>query len=254
VKSDILVIGDICEDVYVYGNSYRLAPEAPVPIFISLKESKNLGMCGNVYANLSVLHADIDLICNSEEVIKKRYLDQKTNHLFLRVDIGDDGVNRINLELLEKIYFKKYKAIIISDYNKGFLTAEDIEYICERHNVVFLDTKKRIDKWANKCTFLKINEKEFLNSKDFLKDNEKLYKEKLIITLSERGCMYKDKFFPVKPVSIKDLSGAGDTFLAALAFKYVFSYDIEEAIIFANRCATQVVQKPGVSVINPMEL
>ena len=35
-----------------------------------------------------------------------------------------------------------YDIIIISDYNKGFLTEEDIEWITKHHDCVFIDTKR----------------------------------------------------------------------------------------------------------------
>ena len=55
--------------------------------------------------------------------------------------------------------------------------------------------------------------------------------------------------YPTKEVSVKDLSGAGDTFLAGLVFEYVRSKDIESAIKFAQECTTIVVQKSGVSTV-----
>jgi len=54
---------------------------------------------------------------------------------------------------------------------------------------------------------------------------------------------------------MKDNSGAGDTFLAGLVYKYIETEgDIYVAIAFANECATQVVQKKGVCVVNKRAL
>ena len=50
-------------------------------------------------------------------------------------------------------------------------------------------------------------------------------------------------------VEIKDSTGAGDTFLAALVFKYLIDKNIYDAINFANECATLVVQQKGVNTI-----
>ena len=72
---------------------------------------------------------------------------------------------------------------------------------------------------------------------------------KLIITLGSKGCSYREKEFPVSKVEIKDLTGAGDTFLAALVFKYLIDESIYDAINFANECATLVVQQKGVNTI-----
>jgi D-beta-D-heptose 7-phosphate kinase/D-beta-D-heptose 1-phosphate adenosyltransferase len=62
--------------------------------------------------------------------------------------------------------------------------------------------------------------------------------------------MYKlNKTFIEAPQSTIDVSGAGDTFMAALAFKYMQTKNIEESIVFANQIASIVVSKKGVSTI-----
>ena len=68
-------------------------------------------------------------------------------------------------------------------------------------------------------------------------------------TNGENGCSFNGRTYPVKKVEVKDSSGAGDAFLAALVVEYVKSEDIEKSIAFANECASQVVQHRGVSVI-----
>ena len=50
----------------------------------------------------------------------------------------------------------------------------------------------------------------------------------------------------VDVVEIKDMTGAGDTFMACLVVKYLQTDNIETAITFANECATTVVQHKGV--------
>ena len=100
--------------------------------------------------------------------------------------------------------------------------------------------------WCINAKFIKINKKEYTESKDTLPKN---IINKLIVTLGEDGCMYKGDIFPVEAVEIKDVSGAGDTFFAGLISKYLNTKDIFESIIFANACATKVVQKKGVSIV-----
>ena len=67
-------------------------------------------------------------------------MDEATNHMFLRVDSGDEKIDQI--KNLTKEVLSGYDLVIISDYNKGFLTEDDIEFICKNHNLVFIDTKK----------------------------------------------------------------------------------------------------------------
>ena len=73
--------------------------------------------------------------------------------------------------------------------------------------------------------------------------------EKLITTQGSRGCKYMDKMFPTQEVPVKDVSGAGDTFLAGLVVEYVKTKDIVKSIKFAQECTTIVVQKHGVATI-----
>tara|TARA_R110000824_G_scaffold87260_3_gene215184 strand:- start:154 stop:885 length:732 start_codon:yes stop_codon:yes gene_type:complete len=240
----ILVIGDSCTDVYVYGECARLCPDAPVPVLIPKKETTNGGMARNVYQNILSLGASCDLITNSENIIKKRYVDEKTNQMLVRVDSHENNIKRVSF----KNGFEKYDAVIISDYCKGFLEEEDIEYICNLHDCVFIDTKKLLGPWCEKAKFIKINDFEFSRTKHLLKGINNL-DEKLIVTLGSKGCQYKGEIFPVDKVEVKDMTGAGDTFLAGLAYTFLKTRDIKKSIKFANKCATQVVQQRGVATV-----
>jgi D-beta-D-heptose 7-phosphate kinase/D-beta-D-heptose 1-phosphate adenosyltransferase len=245
----VLVIGDACEDVYIYGDCNRLAPEAPVPVFVPQSKTTNGGMAMNVFANLKSLGTDCDIFHNVEEITKTRYVDKKTNHIFLRVDTDDKKLERVEEKHLDKDFLKQYDAIVISDYNKGFLTEEDIEKICYNHPLTFMDTKKNLGRWAKDCTWIKINEEEYNKTFNKIAHLGHIFDDKLIVTLSDKGCRYKGDIFPVEKVEIKDLSGAGDTFLASFVSDYLKNKNATQAIIFANECATQVVQKRGVNVI-----
>ncbi len=45
----------------------------------------------------------------------------------------------------------KYDVIVISDYDKGFLNEEALDYITYHHSLVFMDTKKKIDESMKEC-------------------------------------------------------------------------------------------------------
>jgi D-beta-D-heptose 7-phosphate kinase/D-beta-D-heptose 1-phosphate adenosyltransferase len=242
----ILVIGDSCKDVHVYGSCKRLAPDSPVPVFVPTEEKHNDGMAGNVYRNIISLGGNADLQTNTALTEKKRYVEKKTNHMFIRVDSGQESVTRI--KNLSKSLLDPYELVVVSDYNKGFLTQCDIEFICRNHSLVFIDSKKKIGDFCEECSFLKINKDEYEQSQEYL-DTAPWCKEKLLVTLSSHGCRFKDKMYPVENVEIKDLCGAGDSFLAALCVKYLENQSIEESIVFGNECATQVVQQRGVNVV-----
>ena len=100
----------------------------------------------------------------------------------------------------------------------------------------------------SRCRFFKNNDLEFGQNKEFF-ESSKVMLDKTIITRGREGCIYKGKVYPTDDVPVKDISGAGDTFLAGLVVEYVRSGDIEKAIDFAQDCTKIVVQKHGVSTI-----
>lgn len=242
---NILVIGDSCIDRFIYGESIRLCPDAPVPVFSPIETIEGGGMAANTRANIKSLGIQCDILTQPEVIVKTRYVDKKTNHMFLRVDTGEEKITRIDnidIDLLQT-----YNAIAISDYDKGFLLKEDIETICNNHDMVFVDTKKSINLSYSNALFIKINEPEYIASKHILANP--IFNDNLIVTLGGKGCKYKDEIYSVNEVEVKDMSGAGDTFLAGLITDYLLYHDIQKAIKFANICATKIVQKRGVGIV-----
>jgi D-beta-D-heptose 7-phosphate kinase/D-beta-D-heptose 1-phosphate adenosyltransferase len=246
MNNKILVIGDSCLDEFVYCKCRRLCPEAPVPLLDILDKSTNGGMAMNVFRNLKSLDADCDIITNKdwESITKTRYVAKKTNHMFIRIDSPlREERERVDLNQID---FSLYSVVVVSDYNKGFLFEEDIEKIGKLHPCVFLDTKKILGDWAKTVKYIKINHKEYEDSSSLI-DLE--LENKIIETLGSGGCRIKEKKFLVDEVEVKDLSGAGDSFLAALTIKYGECKDIYASMKFANDCATIVVGKKGVNTI-----
>jgi bifunctional ADP-heptose synthase (sugar kinase/adenylyltransferase) len=254
-----LVIGDSCTDIFIYGKCERICPEAPVPVFEPVKETRNGGMAANVKANVEALDVKCDIITHSNEIFKTRYVDIKTNQMLLRVDEDDTTEEKFNYRDVD---YKKYDAILVSDYGKGFVNGlSDVRSICLYHNNVFLDSNKvkmTTDLPIN-LRFLKINEQELeINPhiKDHLLESRSCQDisytrpDQIVVTLGHKGCKYMGKTYPPpQRVITQDLSGAGDTFMAALAVATMKIGDVEAAIKFANECACEVVQKRGVATI-----
>lgn len=245
----ITVIGELCTDIFVYGETKRLSPEAPVPVFNPLYVERNMGMAGNVIENLKSLNQDITIkhIHQFQPIKKTRYVDDKSNHMFIRVDEGEEAIT--SLELTDTIIdeIKESDAIIISDYNKGYLNDDLLYQIAYHSHFIVMDTKKQISpNLVSNFNFIKLNEHEYLNFSD---DVKKLYPNKLIVTLGSKGAKYMDNIYPSPdPRETIDVSGAGDTFTASFTVKYLETKNIEESIIYANEMASIVVQKRGVSV------
>jgi bifunctional ADP-heptose synthase (sugar kinase/adenylyltransferase) len=240
----ILVIGDSCQDVFIYGKTERLSPEGPAPVFIPLYETKNDGMAKNVVNNLKSFGLEVDLITNKTVMKKVRYIDDSFNHLFLRVD-ENDSCERIDLNDIGDII--EYSAIVIPDYDKGFLTTDDMEYISSLHPLVITDTKKKLGEWSNSFKFIKLNNLEYQNNKDYIQQNKSLL-NKIIVTSGKDGSYYMGTRYLTQTVDAQDVSGAGDTFTSAFIYKYLETNNISESIKFSNKCATEVVTQRGVTV------
>ena len=244
----IVVIGELCYDYFIYGDCKRLSPEAPVPVFTPVKQITNLGMAGNVRQNLWSINPKLQIgLYHQVRTLKKtRYVDDKTNHMFLRVDEGEnDRVDGLYLsdEIIGEMKFAD--ATIISDYDKGFLSPTMISNMLNFPKLKILDTKKIINEdILKKLDFVKLNESEFKNN-----NIPKSMLDKVIVTLGSKGTMYVDKIYPSpSPKETIDVSGAGDTFTASFTIKYLETNNIEESIIYANHMASIVVSKRGVAV------
>ena len=238
----ILLIGETCEDVFIYGTCDRINPEAPTLIFKPTTYKVNPGMAANVKLNIESLGFECDFITNDKLIKKTRYVDEKSNYILLRTDENDECDP---LTTIHSLYPSEYDITIISDYNKGFLTESLISHIAQQSRITFIDTKKQLGGWVKNCDFIKINEKEYNENKEFIDNN--LY-DKTIVTLGDEGCRFKGVNYPAFKIEVRDVVGAGDTFLAALALKYGTTSDMNLAINFANKCSASVVKKRGVSV------
>lgn len=247
----VLVIGDSCVDYYIYGRCDRLSPEAPAPIFVTngYRPIHSLGMASNVYNNLKALGVDCTIVTNIAKPSKTRYIDTTSNYQIMRIDENDE-ITPITSEILNMIKLNEYDAIVISDYNKGYLTYEDIMYFAENHPLVFLDSKKPLEHWCDDIMFIKVNEKEFYGSERYLTED---FPNHLIVTLGSEGALYHNEKKYIKPkkrVEVRDVSGAGDTFFAGFVADYLKNNDICKAIEFANKCASWVVTQRGVVSVN----
>lgn len=59
MKPNILVVGDLILDHYIWGNCERISPEAPVQVIDVKRESLNLGGACNVANNLISLESNV---------------------------------------------------------------------------------------------------------------------------------------------------------------------------------------------------
>lgn len=233
-KFNILLIGDDCIDVYQYGNVDRISPEAPVPIFESVSEESRPGMAANVAANLEALGCTVNYL-HGDTSVKTRLIDLRSRQQVLRID-NDNISDAITFETaIPDIY----DAIVVSDYNKGTVSYELIEELRRAFDgPIFVDTKKTDLELFEGC-IVKINNYEYHQITSECSD--------LIVTLGKHGARYRGTIHPAPEIEIADVTGAGDTFLAALCVEYLRSDgDMEQAIKFAIRASSITVQHLGV--------
>ena len=111
----VLLVGDSCTDVYVYGTCERLNPEAPVPILRFNRKETTKGMAWNVRENLMSFGMEVYIATNEESITKTRYIDEKYNQQMLRVD-DEPFVKPMDYQISDG----EFDALVISDYNKVF--------------------------------------------------------------------------------------------------------------------------------------
>lgn len=243
-KFRILLIGDSCLDEYYYGSCERLSPEAPVPILKINHWQVKLGMAANVKDNLESFGCDVDFMTGGKKSIKRRYIEEKSNQHIVRVD--EDKISPPFNPELKSLELYQYDAIVISDYNKGYVTYDNVLALKELfRGPIFIDSKKSDLKQFEGC-YVKINEHERKNSISTCSN--------LITTLGSKGARFQEEIFETEKVEVNDVCGAGDVFLAALTYFFLITNDIRESIKYANKFAGISVQHNGVYVLTTEDI
>lgn len=233
-KYRILLVGDDCIDVYQYGTVDRISPEAPVPVFKFSHEERKPGMAGNVACNLRALGCEVHYL-HGDTSTKTRLVDIRSKQQIVRID-NDIISTPMSFETgIPEIY----DAIVVSDYAKGTITYELIEELIATEIPVFIDTKKT-DLERMQGAWVKINELEYSKIKSECTG--------LIVTMGGKGATvpHHNLSFTAPYVEVADVTGAGDTFLAALVSEYLTQRDIAKSIPYAIRAASVTVQHFGV--------
>ena len=235
----VLLIGETCEDSYIFGSVDRISPEAPVPVLVHEETVTALGMSENVKKNLQAFGVHVTHITNKKLIKKKRVVHSSSKQQLVRID-EDDHVDPIKpAEVKMAFLVSQYDAIVISDYDKGFVSIEDLITFCQNFSgPVFIDTKKK-DLFSSQNVIFKINQREASTLR------VQPAEQNLIITAGGQGAYYMDKLYPSEKVNVFDVVGAGDTFLAALVAEFIKENDMEASIKIANKASAIAVQNYG---------
>jgi len=187
--------------------------------------------------------------------IKTRVISK--NHHIVRVD--EEDITPTDVRLLKDLRLPlKVDAVIISDYNKGFLIPELVQKIIKEYKgkcPIIVDPKKNVEMYKG-VDIIKPNDKELneimVKYKTIIDMIHALGLKYLVGTMGEKGLMLVDSdnqytYYPVyNPNIIKvDITGAGDTFIGTMATALATGYDIKEAVSMANFASGLTIQHMG---------
>jgi D-beta-D-heptose 7-phosphate kinase/D-beta-D-heptose 1-phosphate adenosyltransferase len=202
-------------------------------VFVPTYTETRDGMAGNVFNNLEALGCYVNYL-HGETSTKTRIIDARSKQQIVRID-NDIQSEPIQFETdIPDIY----DAVVVSDYNKGTVSYEVIEELIALSIPIFIDTKKT-DLERMQGAWVKINDLEY----------SKITSEcsGLIVTHGASGAsvVHHDITCPAPSVEVADVTGAGDTFLAALVYQYLNTLDIIQAVDFAIKASAVTVQHFG---------
>ncbi len=292
-EKEILVIGDVMLDTYFKGDVSRISAEAPIPIVSVEKEFHSLGGAGNVAANVVSLGGKATLFSfvgkDSQSEIVKKLLKESQIKSFLdnnhkttqkiRIMGGNQQLSRADFETTDDKLFtegvkislieraKKSDIIIISDYAKGAITSDLMNLLLPFKKKIICDPKPKNKDLYKGIFLLKANEKESTEmtalsniSLAGKKLKEELNANNVLITRGKNGMtifsdsLDKEINIPTSVKEVFDVTGAGDTAIAAIALAVASGASLNEAAIIANHAAGIKVEKAGTYAVSLSEL
>ncbi len=302
----IVVLGDLMLDEFIWGRVRRISPEAPVPVVEVERETLALGGAGNVVSNLVALRAApiplgivgadanadrlrsafdalgvksegllVDearpttlktrIIAHNQQVVRA---DRESRRAISR-EVEDRVIERFRSEI------ESADAVVVSDYNKGLLTAtllaRALEIGRERGRIVCLDPKMRSFDHYQPVTVITPNNQEAAEASGVMIEDEASLIEAgqrllgsldcraVLITRGEEGMTLFTHgedvtHIPTVAREVYDVTGAGDTVIATLALALSSDASLAEAAMLANHAAGVVVGKLGTATVTGEEL
>ena len=288
-QKKILIIGDLMLDTYLKGEVTRVSSEAPVPVIKIENEYHDIGGAGNVAANIVSLggHATLFSFVGDDHagiILKNLLLKQRIESIIetdektiqkIRLIGSNQQLARADHEIVKKRFFSRnaksmlrQKAseadmIIVSDYAKGVINEDTMSIISEFKNKTIIDPKPANKELYKNVFLLTPNEKELfeMTSLSNLEEAGEKLKEELqaniLVTRGKKGMsLFSDKQtnIPTYAKEVLNVTGAGDTVVAALALSIASGASISEAAIIANHAAGITVEKEGTYAVGFSEL
>jgi D-glycero-beta-D-manno-heptose-7-phosphate kinase len=198
------------------------------------------------------------------------------NQQLLRLDY--ETKNKISASTEKKILhfinakIKHVKVIVISDYAKGLITKNLMKQtltLSKKYDIPIIVDPKPVNmpyyKGVTLITPNNLEAEQMLSTFDKRKEDinklgsllQKKLHSSILITRGKDGIsLFTDKIthIPTKAKQVFDVTGAGDTVVAALALAVASDASLEESAVIANYAAGIVVQKMGTSTLSVEEL
>jgi len=262
----ILVVGDYMIDRYWFGEVSRISPEAPVPVVKINRIEDRDGAAANVTANCKAMGAEVvNHYGAGEPIVKIRVIGKNQQVARVDFDHPQEPIQTLG-QVLEKI-----NIIIFSDYGKGALSNIDklIQEAKDRGIMILVDPKGHDYSRYKGADVVKPNADEMRemvggwgNEEELRAKATKLMQESqirsILLTRAAEGMTLFTKntaiHIPSTAREVYDVSGAGDTAIAALAVCLDKGYSLEDSARIANRAAGLSVAKFGTSLIHEHEI
>ena len=263
----VLVVGDAITDRYWFGDVERISPEAPVPVVKMLRTEERAGAAENVAKNIEALGGECEtLFSDSERIVKLRVIGKQQQ--VCRVDF-DHPQKPVSKSLyLEKL--KNCGVVLFSDYGKGALSevGELIWLAKQAGKTVLVDPKGYDYMKYSGADVVKPNLDEMKSMVGGWKSEEDLEEKAseirrkaeigaILLTRAAGGMSIYSKeasHIPSFAREIFDVTGAGDTAIAALAVFMAEGSSLNESAALANKAAGLACGKFGTSVVTRLEL
>jgi len=273
----ILVVGDVILDKYIHGTTTRISPEAPVPIIAQTHDEYRLGGAANVASNVASVGVDVTLLgATGDDVhyhIIKRLCGQKnikTNFLnslgmtTVKTRIISDGqqIARIDREDLREVALPTFAAsldydlIIVSDYAKGMITDNLMEFLIKSTIPVIVDPKPTNLAYYDGAFLITPNRKEYEQVRSFqsMVMNTLITDGPMGMFLHGGPVTNQGLHIPSEAREVFDVTGAGDTVIAIIGVCLASQIDLLNACKIANKAAAITVSHHGTSTINKVDL
>ena len=285
----IIVYGDIMLDRWIVGNADRISPEAPVPVLLEDEQHFSIGGAGNLALNIESINGEVRLYGSVGqdkegykiiEMLGNTKLDSRIakDHFITTTKtrlVGQNGQHICRWDK-EEIYqgccaFDRIlneatvdNLICISDYNKGMIQENTVRELVDKGCKVIVDPKQDPSIYTG-AFLVKPNMKEYnswfgkFEIENALAQMKKYKWTWLVVTDGAKGMHvvnidgeYHNYCEPVKEVA--DVTGAGDTVLAVIAYGIENNMSIFESCKLACYAAARIVEKRGVAVITSSDI